>query len=113
MKKSLFIPILLIFLILPLGIAAVEPPPEEIPTGITSPTALLALIETVGNWLFSFLLVGAMIAIVVAAYQFITAAGSSEKVTSARNWVIYALAGVAVAVLSKGLVTFVRTLLTD
>ena len=59
------------------------------------------------NWLFTILLVVAAIFIIVAAYYFVTAAGAPEKVEMARNFVLYALIGVLVAFLARGLVLLI------
>jgi phosphoglycerol transferase MdoB-like AlkP superfamily enzyme len=69
------------------------------------------VLDRITNWLFSILLVVAVIFIIIAAFQFITAGGDPTKVASARNWVLYALIGVAVALLARGLVTFVSRIL--
>ena len=42
--------------------------------------------------------------------MFVTAGGSPEKVTTARNVLMYALIGLAVAVLAKGLIALVAKL---
>jgi hypothetical protein len=64
-------------------------------------------LESIGNWLYTILLVVAVIFILLAAFTFITAGGDSDKVNKARVQVMYALIGVAVAVLAKGLIDFV------
>ena len=73
---------------------------------------LLDLIETVVDWMFLVLLVVAGFIIILGAYQFLTAGGAPEKVNSARDKLIWALVGVAVAFLAKGMVRLVQMLLT-
>lgn len=69
-------------------------------------------LDQIVNWIFAILLVVAVIFILIAAFQFITAAGDADKVKTARNFVLYALIGVAVAFLAKGLIVFVQTIVT-
>jgi len=76
-------------------------------TNIDVETAL----ESIVNWLFTILLVVAVIFIIFAAFTFVTAGGDPEKVNTARNQVMYALIGVAVALLAKGLVILVQTII--
>ena len=64
-------------------------------------------LNSIVNWLFTVLLIVAVIFILIAAFNFITAAGDPEKVKTARQFVIYALIGVVVAFLARGLVGFV------
>mgnify|MGYP001560577756 CR=1 FL=1 len=81
--------------------------------GLAQPTNLpnLDVMNALGkivDWLFTILLVIAALFIVLAAYTFVTAGGDPEKVNTARNQVLYALIGVAVAFLAKGLVALVQ-----
>ena len=107
MKKSLSVLALTGLLVLP-AIALAQ---ETIPEGPQNLGAIVTLIETIGNWIFTFLLVLAVVMIVWAGFQFVTAGGSPEAVSSARSKVIYALIGVVVALLAKGAIAIVRTTL--
>ena len=51
----------------------------------------------------------AVIMLIVNGLRFITAAGDSNAITSARNGVIYALVGLTIAVLAQVIVRFVLT----
>lgn len=73
---------------------------------------VMATLTKITDWLFAILLVVAAIAIIIAAFQFITASGDPEKVGSARQFVLYAMIGVLVALLAKGLVALVNTIVT-
>jgi len=76
----------------------------------------LGVIETfdrIIDILFTSLLFFAAIMIVVAAYYFVTAAGNPETVSKARHFVMYALIGVTVALLARGLVVFVNKFLRE
>lgn len=71
-------------------------------------TSVSTSIVRIGNWSFYFLILIAVIFIVVSAFQFLTAGGNPDNVTRARNTLMYALVGVALAVLAKGLVYLVK-----
>lgn len=64
----------------------------------------ISTLHSVRDWLFYILLIVASIFIIVAAYYFVTAAGKPEQITQARNFVIYALIGVVVAFMARGMV---------
>lgn len=66
------------------------------------------ILYNVTNWLFTILLVVAAIFIIVAAYMFVTASGDPDKTKTARNFVLYALVGVLVAIGARGLVWLVE-----
>ena len=93
---------ILTFLFAPLVASAQETVPANID--------VMVVLERIVNWLFSILLVIAAIYIVKAGITFVTAGGDPGKVETARNDVMYALIGVAVAILSRGLVVLVRTI---
>lgn len=70
------------------------------------------LINTVANWLFTFLLVLAVIFIVLAAYKYLFSSGDAEAVESAHKMLMYAAVAVAVALLSRGFVYVIRNVTT-
>lgn len=101
MKKILISLVLVGLLLTPtVNVLAQEAPPATLD--------VIKVLERIVDWLFTILLIVAAIFIVVAAYSFVTAAGDPEKVAKARNFVMYALIGVAVAIASRGLVALVR-----
>jgi len=104
MKKTLLAVILLSLFALPMVILALETPP----IGPTSEAGILAIVDTITNWIFTIFLAAAVIFIIMAAIQFLTSGGDPGKVGSARNSLLYALIGVAVAVMAKALIALVR-----
>jgi len=101
MKKILLTAVLISLLVVPaVNVLAQEFSPADLD--------VMEVLERIVDWLFTILLVVAAIFIVVAAYYFVTATGNPETVSKARNFVLYALIGVAVAVASRGLVALVR-----
>lgn len=81
---------------------------QNVPSLATN--ALFTTLNNVGNLVFGLLLAIAAIFIILAGYDFVTAAGDAEKITAAKNYVIYALAGIVVAYLAKSLIKYVSTL---
>lgn len=72
---------------------------------------MVSTIYYVTDWIFFILLLIAVIMGLFGAYNIITAGGSSEKVTTGRNYVMFALIGVAVALLSKAIPAIAKTIL--
>jgi len=102
MKKILSALILLSFLVLPLTGLADATSSDEID--------VMAALNRITNWLFTILVAVAGIAIVIAGYYFVTAAGNPEQITKARNFILYALIGVIVALLGRGMIVLVQTI---
>ncbi len=72
---------------------------------------LLDMVYTIADWIFVILLVVAGLFIIWGAFGFVLSGGDPEKVTSARNKLIWALVGIIVAFLARGLVILVTQII--
>ena len=70
---------------------------------------VMRLLRTILNIIFTIFLTVAAIFIIIAGFYFVTAQGDPEQIKKARNMVLYALIGVVVAVISRGIVTWLQT----
>jgi len=70
---------------------------------VTAETGLVNII----NYAFGFLIAVSVLMFIIAAFLFVTGGGNPEQIKSARRWLIYAAIGLAVAVISRGLVALV------
>ena len=86
-------------------------PVQTAPQPVTSLGGFIGLICTAVNWLFSVLVVLAIVFVLIAAYKYLTASGDPEKVKGASGTLIYAAVAVAVAVLAKGIPLIVGSFL--
>ncbi len=84
---------------------------RDLPPGPRSINDLIALLNTIANWIFSVLLAVAVIFILWAALDFVTGGGDPGKVTTARQKLLYAIVGIVVAVAAKGIVYVASNLL--
>ena len=121
MKK--FVSVVMLAVILAMGAGSVAlaqaPTAEPIPTDLAPPTAgvptkgaeLLTKVSTMGNWVFAVLLAISIIFIVVAAFEFVTGQGNAEKMTAARQKLIYAALGIGIALLATGIDDVLRSIL--
>ncbi len=95
---------------LPVLALAQSQPPQT----LTSAQAVQQFIcTTVIGWMFTFLIILAIVFILIAAYKYLTAAGDPEKVKSASHTLIYAAIAVAVALLARGIPLIIGTLLNS
>jgi uncharacterized membrane protein YidH (DUF202 family) len=76
---------------------------------VDSPEKVVGVIEKASVWLYNILIAGSVVMIIIAAFNFLGSGGSEEKVTKAKNQVIYAVIAVAVAILA----TSVQKLIQD
>lgn len=74
-----------------------------------SDSGVSSFINTVVNILSIIVGIAAVIVLILSGMKYITSGGDSAKVASAKNTLIYALIGVAIAALAQFLVHFVFT----
>jgi hypothetical protein len=72
---------------------------------------LLDAIYNVTDWIFIFIVVIVVIFVVIGAFNIITAGGSPEKVTAGRNFIVYAVIGLIIALLAKAIPSIARTVI--
>lgn len=82
-------------------------------TGPTTITGWVDVLLTVVRWIYTLIFVLAVLFILIAAYYFITSGGDSEKTGKAKSMLLYAIIGIAVALLSYAIVTLVRNSLAS
>lgn len=73
---------------------------------------VVATIWWVTDWLFMIVMIIVIILILVGAFTLITAGGSEEGVRKGRNYIVFAMVGVAVALLAKAIPYIVATMLS-
>lgn len=72
---------------------------------------MLDVIYTVTDWIFYLAVAVAVIFIVLGAFSIITAGGSPEKVQSGRNYILYAVIGLIIGLMAKGIPALARAIL--
>ncbi len=96
-------------------LAGVAQPPEDLtdPTSevITEPDQIWNLIMSLRNYFWAFLGIVIVVMLGMAAYNFLTASGSEDKVNKGRDMVKYALIGVAIILLTGGIMTLMENVL--
>ncbi len=85
----------------------------EIPNPLGSGASTIPqLIDKIATWLLEIGLVISTIIILYAAFLFMTSGGSAEKVTTARKTLLYAIIGITVLLLAKGVTTLIQNVLS-
>jgi len=72
---------------------------------------ILNTIYRVADLAFAILIAFSILMILLAAYTFMTAAGTPQKVEQARNYVLYAIVGLVVAFLARAIPSIVGMLM--
>ena len=78
---------------------------------IESGDDVIQIIINITNFIWAVFMVITVIAFLVAGFFYITAAGDPTKVTRANKMVLYSIIGVAVALLSGGMVALIQSFL--
>ena len=71
---------------------------------------VLGILNLLASWMFTILLVVAVIVIIIAAFKYLTSGGDPDKVKSATQMLIWAVVGVGVAILVYGIINIVTQL---
>ncbi len=111
MKKILPILILGTLLVLPLSIPLLVNAAVTIPAGVAPTVDIIPVLERIANYVFAILMIVAAIMIIVGGFYFVTAAGNDEIIKKAKTILTYAIAGIIVALLARGIVAFIRTVI--
>ena len=85
---------------------------EQAPPNYTAEQAM-DILPTIINYAFGFLLVVVVLMIIAAAYMFVTGGGNPDQLGKAKNLLMYALIGLAVALVARGLIALVGGLLDN
>ena len=93
------------------ALAAPSNPVGEGP--VTTGDELENLLGSVGDWFFTIFLLVAIIFLIWSAFLYLTAAGDPTKVSKAKTALIYAIVGIAVALLAGGLTDLVGNILEE
>ncbi len=78
---------------------------------ITNKSDFLSKLTIIVNWVFTIFVVIAIIFIILAGIQFVTAGGDAAKVTEARQKLIWAAVGIIVALMARGLPAVVSSII--
>lgn len=95
---------------LPLMASAQTPIIQPTPPGSDPLGKLFGILNTLTNWMLTGLIVLAGIFVVYAAYNYLTSAGSDDKIKAAKDTLIYAAVAVAVGLLAKVVVGIAQAL---
>ena len=115
MKKIILGIVIVSFLLMPVAMTGLSVISADFPTTDSSDsphgletTSVTASLENIADWIFYILIGVAVLFIVIAGIEYVTAQGDPEKIKAAGQKVLYALIGIVVAALAKGLVLLVQ-----
>ena len=69
---------------------------------------IINALNKIVNWVYTFFFFVATLFIIIAAYYFVTAQGKPEQINQARAFLLWAVIGVIVAILARGIVLWLQ-----
>lgn len=81
--------------------------------GPTTVGGLVDILRNIVRWVYIIFFVLAVLFILLAAFNYLTAGGEAEKITKAKNQLIYAVVAIVVALLAVGFETIIRNFLAS
>jgi len=79
-------------------------PSQQLPEGPEKAQDLLDTLDLITDWIFAIAMTIGLIFLIMAAFQFVTGGGDPTKMSEARQKLLYAFIGIAVAFVSAGFV---------
>ena len=76
-------------------------------------TEILSRIQLISNWVFAIFLAISLIYLVLAAFQFVTGGGDPAQISGARQKLIYAMIGIAIAFMTAGFPAILRSIVAS
>ncbi len=94
--------------------------PGDVPAGfelddtlVGGPTEVLVIINTVIDWIFTIVLIISVIIMLIAAFKYLTGGSNEENIQTAHRMLLWAVVGIAVALLAQAMITLVRELVLE
>jgi magnesium-transporting ATPase (P-type) len=120
MGKFIFLFLITLLMVSPVLTAAVTfkegeiPKPEQLVPGgspISTDRELLNVVTSVVKWVYTIFFVVAVVFILFAAFNYLTAGGQPEKVKSSHTQLIWASVAIAIALLSVAAAQIIQSFL--
>ena len=89
-----------------------QPYDPNIPGVPTSVGGVYLIVVKIMQWIFTFLLIIAVIFLFFAAFSYLTAGGDPEKLGKAKSQLIYAIVAIAIALVAFGIRTIIQNFIT-
>lgn len=89
----------------------IEASGAQLPTGPQEPNQLILIIRSSTSWIAAGVLLFAVIFIILAAFQFVSAGGDPQQVQQARRKLLYAVAGIMLVFLAGGTMFILQSIL--
>jgi len=109
--KKYIIPGLFVLTLLFLGSGALAANTVNVPNPLGDNVTIIELINRITNYLMWIAIVLAPMMIIIAAFTFLTAGGNEKKVGTAKKMLMWAVIGLALVLVSKGIVSLLRDFL--
>ena len=111
-KLSILIPIVVI-LALPLVVGAQITQEQTFVSGVSNISQVLGIINNISVWFMSIVVGVSVFFFVMAGFLYVTSGGAEEKLKSAKNYLIYGIVGVIVALLAGAILVVVQNLVSS
>lgn len=113
MKKTILVFLLSAFFVSSALAQPIDPftqqPGDQPPIVFYNYGGAINIVARAANWLLYTVVALAIIFIVYAGFLYLTSGGNDEKIVVARKYITYAIVGVVIALVARGIVMLVQT----
>ena len=113
--SSLVFPVIALLFVVTVNIASGQTTniPGVQPVGPSTVGGIVDVLRGVVRWVYIIFFIVAVMFILFAAFNYLTAGGDAEKITTAKNQLIYAAIAIVVALLAVGFEVIIRNFLSS
>lgn len=112
--SSMVFPVIIMLLV---GLTSIVNGQTNIPgvsqVGPQTVSGVVDILRNVVRWIYIIFFIIAVMFILFAAFNYLTAGGEAEKITTAKNQLIYAIVAIVVALLAVGFEVIIRNFLSS
>jgi hypothetical protein len=113
MKKYLFIVPALAILAFPLFAGAQFGTEFTFVTGVTGVEGVTTILGNIAQWFLTIVIAVSVIFFVYAGFLYVTSGGDDDKIKKAKDYLLYGVIGIAVALLAAAITTVVEGLISS
>lgn len=106
-----FLPILIFVGFLSVAFPGPTPASPQAPIVGTTFAELLILIDRLANWIFSILVIVAVVMLVWGAFGFVISEGEPDRLKKAKDRITYAIIGLVLAIFTKSIIAVIKSII--
>jgi hypothetical protein len=86
-------------------------PSDKPPVVFQNYTGAISIVARIASWLLYLVIALAVIFIIYAGFLYLTSGGDEKKTKAAKDYILFAVVGIVIALTARGIVMLIQTLI--